>query len=119
MRPARAILLVEPDAGYGRTLARLMRRNGDRVRLVRTAAAALAAAGRESFDLAVVDLLLRGGGVDLARRLARRVPRLYLTVGARLLTDELVEAATGFPVLRKAALPALVEGRPSVRGRAS
>lgn len=110
MRPARAILLVEPDAGCGQTLARLIRRNGDRVRHVRTARAALAAAGREAFDLAVVDLFARGGGVDLARRLARRVPRLYLSVGARLLTDEIVEAAIGFPLLRKATLPARLRG---------
>ena len=71
------------------------------MRLVRTPGAAVAAAQRESFDLAVVDLLVQGGGVDLARRLTCRVSRVYLTVGARLLTDELVEAAIGFPVLRK------------------
>jgi DNA-binding response OmpR family regulator len=108
MRLARAILLVEADARCGRTLARLMRRCGHSVRLVRTAPAALAAAYRQSYDLAVVDLLVRGGGVNLARRLARHVPRLYLSVGARLLKDEIVEAAVGFPVLRKAALPALL-----------
>ena len=101
MRPARRVLLVESDAGCGQVLARLVRRNGDRVRLVRTPGAAVAAAQRESFDLAVVDLLVQGGGVDLARRLTCRVSRVYLTVGARLLTDELVEAAIGFPVLRK------------------
>ena len=39
--------------------------------------------------------------MDLARRLTRRVSHVYLTVGARLLTDELLEAAIGFPVLRK------------------
>jgi DNA-binding response OmpR family regulator len=104
VRPARLILLVESDAGCGRALARLVRRGGDRVRLVRTAGAALAAAQRESFDLAVVDLLVKGGGVDLARRLTPRVPRVVLTVGARLLTEELFEAAVGFAVLRKAEL---------------
>jgi hypothetical protein len=111
VRPARRVLPVESDAGCGQALARLVRRSGDRVRLVRTPGAALAAAQRESFDLAVVDLLVQGGGVDLARRLTRRVSRVYLTVGARLLTDELLEAAIGFPVLRKREVAGLV--RPS------
>ena len=68
----------------------------------------MAAAQREAFGLAVVDLLVKGGGVVLARRLTRRVPRVYLSVGARLLTDELLEAAIGFPVIRKRDLTSLV-----------
>jgi CheY-like chemotaxis protein len=107
VRPARAILLVEPDAACGRALARLVRRSGVRVRLVRTPRAALGAAAREAYDAAVVDLLVSGGGVDLARRLSRRVSRVYLSVGPRLLTDELVLAAVGFPVLRKKGLAQL------------
>ena len=99
------VLLVESDARCGQALARLVRRRGDHVRLVRTPGAAVAAAQRESFDLAVVDLLVKGGGVVLARRLTRRVPRVYLSVGARLLGDELLEAAIGFPVLRKRDIP--------------
>ena len=112
VRPARAILLVESDAGCGQALARLVRRSGDRVRLVRTPGAAVAAAQRESYDLAVVDLFVKGGGVDLARRLTRRVPRVYLSVGARMLADELLEAALGFPVLRKRDLPGLFDREP-------
>jgi CheY-like chemotaxis protein len=108
VRPARAILLVESDAGCGQALARLVRRRGDRVRLVRTPGAAVAAAQRGSYDLAVVDLFVKGGGVDLARRLTRRVPRIYLSVGAKLLTEEILEAAIGFPVLRKKNVPSLV-----------
>jgi hypothetical protein len=81
------------------------------VRVVRTARAATAAVQREEFDLAVVDLLLAGGGADLGRRLSRRVPRLYLSVGARLLPEEIVEVALGFPVLRKVAVPDLVGAR--------
>ena len=108
MRPARAILLVESDAGCGQAIARLVRRGGDRVRLVRAPGAAVAAAQREVYDLAVVDLFVKGGGVDLARRLTRRVPRVYLSVGAQLLTEELIEAAIGFPVLRKSHLPSML-----------
>ena len=116
MRPARAILLVESDAGCGQALARLVRRSGDRVRLVRTPGAAVAAAQRESYDLAVVDLFVKGGGVDLARRLTRRVPRVYLSVGPKLLTDELLETAIGFPVLRKRDLPGSCPSGLSTRG---
>jgi hypothetical protein len=108
VRPARAILLVESDAGCGQALARLVRRGGDRVRLVRTPGAALAAAQRESFDVAVVDLFVKGGGVDLARRHTPPLKRVYLSVGPRLLTEELLEAAIGFPVLHKRDLPRLV-----------
>ena len=125
--PSRAILLVESDAECGRALARLLRRNGHRVRLARTARAACAAAERETFDMAVVDLLVPGGGVDLGRALSRRVPRLYLSIGARMLPEEIVEMALGFPVLRKAAVPDLVgrgrpasrEARPRAKARAS
>ncbi|HSD66074.1 MAG TPA: hypothetical protein VLF95_05205 [Vicinamibacteria bacterium] len=123
MRPVRAILLVESDAGCGQALVRLVRRRGDRVRFVRTPGAAVAAAQRESYDLAVVDLFGKGGGVDLARRLTRRVPRVYLSVGARLLAEELLEAALGFPVLRKRDLPGLFGPEPPrprpARARAS
>jgi len=105
MIPERAVLLVESDAECGRALARLLRRDGHRVRLVRTARAATGAVRREAFDLAVVDLLLPGGGPELGRRLARRVPRLYLSIGARLAPEDLIETALGFPVLQKATLP--------------
>jgi hypothetical protein len=63
---------------------------------------------REAFDLAVVDLLLPGAGVEAGHRLSRRVPRLYLSVGARLFPEEIVEMALGLPVLRKATVPDLV-----------
>lgn len=93
---------MEPDAACGRALAEVLRRGGDRVRVVRTGSQAMRAAKRRTYDLAMVDLLVRGGGVELAWKLAQRVPRLYLTVGARLLGDEILEAALGFPVLHKA-----------------
>ena len=121
MQPKRSILLVEPDVACGRALGEVLRRGGDRVRIVRTASQALLAVGREEYDLAVVDLLVRGGGVELARKLAGRVRRLYLSVGARLVGEELIETALGFPVLRKARVWTLLTAprRTAVKARAS
>jgi hypothetical protein len=109
--PVRVVLLVESDPECGRALARVLRRRGHRVRLARSVGTAVRLAARETFDLAVVDLLVPGGGVELARRLSRRIRCLYLSVGARLLPGEIVELAVGFPVLRKAAVARLVGGR--------
>lgn len=106
-----AVLVVDADADYGRALAVVLRRAGGRVRVVRTRAQALQAARHGRFDLAVVDLFLGGGGVELARELARHVPRLMLSLAARLERGEILEAALGFPVHRKAALARLL--RPS------
>jgi DNA-binding response OmpR family regulator len=114
VQPSRSILLVESDEGCGRSLAIVLRRQGDRVHVARTRAQALQAARRRPYDLAVVDLFLRGGGAELARDLARSVPRLYLSFGARLEEDEILEAALGFPVYRKAALPGLLRSRAAI-----
>jgi CheY-like chemotaxis protein len=108
MRVRRSVLVVDSDAEYGQALATLLRRDGVRVRLARTREQALQAARRVRFDLAVVDLLLGGGGVELARALSRRVPRLLLSLGAAMAQDEILEAALGFPVRRKVALPSLL-----------
>jgi CheY-like chemotaxis protein len=108
MRAGRSVLVVDSDAEYGHALAVLLRRDGVRVRLARTRGQALQAVRRARFDLAVVDLLLEGGGVELARALSRRVPRLLLSVGASMAHDEILEAALGFPVRRKVALPSLL-----------
>jgi DNA-binding response OmpR family regulator len=111
MRTGLSVLVVDADADYGRALAVVLRRAGGRVRVVRTRAQALQAARDSRFDLAVVDLFLGGGGVELARELARHVPRLMLSLAARLERGEILEAALGFPVHRKASLARLL--RPS------
>jgi CheY-like chemotaxis protein len=108
MTLTRSILLVESDTRCGQALARVLRRNGHRVRLARTAKAAATAAQKELFDLAIVDLMIPGGGADLGRQLSQSIPRLYLSIGAHLLPEEIIEVALGFPVLRKAAVPALL-----------
>jgi CheY-like chemotaxis protein len=108
MRSGVSVLVVDADADYGRALAVVLRRTGGQVRVVRTRAQALQAAKTARFDLAVVDLFLGGGGVELARELARHVPRLMLSLAARLERGEILEAALGFPVHRKASLARLL-----------
>jgi CheY-like chemotaxis protein len=107
----RTVLVVDEDVEYGRALAKLLRREGNEVRLVTTPTQALRASQRRHFDVAIVDLLGAGGGTELARRLARRIPRLMLSVGARLDSRQLLETALGFPVHHKAALPGLLRER--------
>ena len=120
MRTRRAILLVEDDPGYAQALSLVLRRQGDSVEVARDRAEALDATRKRNYDLAVVDLFARGGGTELARELADRVPRLVLSHGAELPKEELLEAALGFPVCRKAILPALLKGRgASSNGRGS
>jgi CheY-like chemotaxis protein len=103
-----SVLLVDRDLTCGRTLAVVLRRQGHRVLVVRTRTKALAAALRQSFDLAVVDLFIDGGGAELARDLVRYVPRLVLTLGMGLKHEEVLEAALGFPVHRKGLLPSVL-----------
>lgn len=109
-RPRR-VLLVDPDADCGRTLAAVLRHQGDQVRVVSTRSQALLAARDEEYDLAVVDVFTKGGGVELARALSSHVPVLVLSLGAQLGKDRLLEAALGFPVCRKASLPIQLRGR--------
>jgi CheY-like chemotaxis protein len=120
MHSSRMVLLVDPDAACGRALAALLRRQGDRVRVVRTPSQALSAVDRDQYDLGIVDLFVDGGGVELARQLQQRVPRLLLSLGARLGPDELLEAAVGFSVHHKAELPGLLRAPAAAsNGRAS
>ncbi len=121
MRARRAILLVEDDPGYAQALSLVLRRAGRLAsRSSGTADEALSATSKRSYDLAVVDLFARGGGTELARELSDRVPRLVLSHGAELPKEELLQAALGFQVCRKATLPALLTGRgASSSGRAS
>src|SRR5262245_25976703 len=103
-----SVLVVDGDTDYGHALGLMLRRQGNRVRVCRTRTQALLASQREAYDLAIVDLFLVGGGAELARELARRIPRLILSLGARLGPDEVLQAALGFPVHRKASLPDLL-----------
>lgn len=99
---------MDRDAHYGRALSKLLKSQGDEVRLATTARSAQRAVRERRFDLAIVDVLQDGGGAELARALASHVHRLVLSVGASLDHDELLETALGFPVRRKASLPELL-----------
>ena len=105
------LLLVEPDAAYGRVQAVVFRRLGYTVRLVHTRASALRAIRTAVYDLGVVDLFVAGGGPELARELARGVRRLVLSVGPSLARAEVLAAAAGFPVHRKVALTRVLRRR--------
>jgi CheY-like chemotaxis protein len=98
-------LLVDRDIRCGHTLAALLRRQGDIVHVVRNRSQAFQAMRRMRYDLAIVDLFVEGGGAELARDLARRIPQVVLSLGATLDDEDLLEAALGFPVHRKAVLP--------------
>ena len=102
------VLLVDRDLECGQAMAALLRRSGDVVHVVRNRSQALQMLKRWPFHLAIIDLFVDGGGLELARELAHQVPRVMLCLGASLPEDELLEAALGFPVHRKAVLPALL-----------
>jgi CheY-like chemotaxis protein len=102
------VLLVDRDLDCGHAMAAVLRRSGDVVHVVRNRHQALQLLKRWRFTLAIVDLFVDGGGLELARELARQVPRVMLCLGASLPEDELLEAALGFPVHRKSALPSLL-----------
>ena len=103
------VLLVDADPAFGRALALVLRSQGLDVSVVQSRSQALQAVRQRSYGVALVDLFVPGGGLELARDLSRQVPRLLLTVGAQLATEELLEAVLGFPVHRKAALPGLLK----------
>jgi DNA-binding response OmpR family regulator len=105
MHSRSSVLVVDGDRDYARALALLLRRQGHRVRVVRTRTQALHASAQQRYDLAIVDLFLRGGGGDLARVLSSRVGKLLLSLAPRMAEAEILEAALGFPVLQKATLP--------------
>ncbi len=103
------VLLVDRDLDCGHAMATLLRRNGDVVHVARNRHQAFQLLRRWRFTLAIVDLFVDGGGLELAREISRHVPRVMLCLGAALSDEELLEAALGFPVHRKVMLPALLK----------
>jgi CheY-like chemotaxis protein len=102
------VLLVDRDLDCGQAIAAVLRRSGDVVHVVRNRSQALQLLRRWRFTLAIIDLFVDGGGLELAREISRQVPQVMLCLGASMPEDELLEAALGFPVHRKSVLPELL-----------
>jgi len=68
-QPTPDVLLVDADPAFGRALALILRRQGARVCLVRNRSQALRAVRRKPFEVAVVDLFVAGGGLELDNEL--------------------------------------------------
>jgi DNA-binding response OmpR family regulator len=111
MRSSPSVLVVDADRDWGHALALLLRREGHRVRVVRTRHQALQACRKERYDVAVVDLFLQGGGAEVGTALGSRVGTLLLSLASRMAPSEVREAARGFPVVRKATLPGSLKVR--------
>jgi PAS domain S-box-containing protein len=99
--PGGMVLLVEDNAEVAEVGREMLAQLGYTVRLAIDAHAALAALGRESFDLVVSDIVMPGGmnGVELARAIRADKPGLPI-----LLVTGYAGSAGGapeFPVLRK------------------
>jgi two-component system, OmpR family, response regulator len=86
------ILLVEDDAKIARFVSQGLSQEGYRVTVVTDGEAGFATAGTESFDLAVVDVMLPGrDGLSLIRSLRNRGVRLpILVLSAKRTLDERV-----------------------------
>src|SRR5947207_3246863 len=88
------VLVVDDEKNIRSTLALALEGMGCAVGLAATAESALAQAGREAFDLALVDLkLAQGSGLDLIPRLIAENPGLDVVVITAYATiDTAVEA---------------------------
>ena len=84
------ILLVEDDLNLGLLLMDYLETEGLRVSWKRDALSALQQVQRQSFDLAILDVMMPGmDGFSLARNLREQFPRLpFLFLTARLLKED-------------------------------
>ncbi len=89
------ILVVEDDLDAAATIARVLRRDGHEVKVVHTAAQALAEVDRRQPDLITLDILMpQMDGIELCRRLRARpnlVETPILMVTAKGTVPDLVE----------------------------
>lgn len=92
------ILIVDDESNHRRTLAIGLRLEGFEVREAPDGQAALALIEEHSVDVAIVDLMMPGmNGLDLARRLRLRAPRVrvVLTSAYHLSERQLSRADVG------------------------
>ena len=92
------ILIVEDDLNQGRALAIGLQLEGFEVTTTCDAEAALALFDEETFEAAIVDLMLPGvNGIEVARQMRRRQPatRVVLTSAYHLNEQQLRRADCG------------------------
>jgi len=92
------ILIVEDEAGLATTLRDRLRKEGYTVSVARDGISGFEAAGREAFDLVILDLMLPGrDGLEVCQKLRERgstTPILMLTA-RRQTMDKVVGLRTG------------------------
>ena len=98
------VLVVDDEKNIRTTLALALEGMGCAVGLAATAESALAQAGREAFDLALVDLkLAQGSGLDLIPRLIAENPGLDVVVITAYAT---IDTAVAIKAVKPKAKPA-------------
>jgi len=109
-----AVLILDDNVPLAQWLEREISAVGVGTTVVSTAKDALALASRQTFDLALVDVVLSDGdGLAVAFELVRRLPQLRIVImtGGQLSSEEIAECARNdFPVLRKPFLGADIVG---------
>jgi len=104
-RPGVKLLLVEDDPGVSTIAIDLLRGMKFKVKAVETAAEALKALSRQSFDVMLSDVVMPGGmtGIELARRCAVDYPDLRIVLTSGYAGDDVDSALRDapWPLLRK------------------
>lgn len=104
-RPSAKLLLVEDDPGVSAIAVDMLRGMKFKVKAVETAAEALKALSRQTFDVMLSDVVMPGGmtGIELARRCAVDYPDLRVVLTSGYAGDDVDSALKDapWPLLRK------------------
>lgn len=104
-RPGAKLLLVEDDPGVSAIAVDMLRGMKFKVKAVETAAEALKALSRQTFDVMLSDVVMPGGmtGIELARRCAVDYPDLRVVLTSGYAGDDVDSALKDapWPLLRK------------------
>ena len=88
------LLIVDDDAGVLETMSDILEARGHRVAVASSGAAALEQALRESFDLALIDIVMPGmNGVELCQQLKKLSPSTVIIMMTAYSMEELVQQA--------------------------
>ncbi len=111
------VLVVDDDPGIGQMLTKALARHGFLVDAVTSAEEALEKAAAESYDAALVDLVMPGlDGADLSDRLRRLFPGLPIGLLTGYTNSPLIPSfeRSGMAVFKK---PVLIENLVDFLGR--